>query len=230
MPYTGCTIAQAGSNLIISEDKRTVTRENNLDKTNNEAVGTPCTHFTVRVVRNCERLMVGFNTLENIRYANNSIEPDRKRVFTDQEEDRDQDIYTHWYNPPKKIPRRTGYYMIFENGKLHGEGIYNKPYGRDCFLPGTFITCVWRPSEATIRFYIEGVDYGVAFRNVPSGGLLPAFSVHSPDTCFELCDIPTPRAYTGCVIAHYEPEALVLSTDGRVIRKYGSPVIYHEDT
>ena len=162
MMYTGCTIAQAGSKLTLSEDKRTVTKAASSNDWNAAAVGTPCSKFSLRVDRNCRYLMVGFSTTASVDLEGSNHD------------------------------KNTGYYLILNSGYLCGIGHsrFGKDYASDCYAPGTVVTCEWRPAEGSIRFHVNGTDRGVAYTGVPSSGLLPAFDVWNANCCFELCANP----------------------------------------
>ncbi len=157
--YTGCTIAQAGSKLTLSKDKRTVTKAASSNCWDAAAVGTPCSKFSLRVVRKCTCLTVGFSTTASVNLEG----------------------FNHENN--------TGYYLNLFNGSLYGIGHSRaKAYTSGCSnAPGTVVTCEWRPAEGSIRFHCNGTDRGVAYTGVPSSGLLPAFDLYHADCCFERC-------------------------------------------
>lgn len=184
--YRDCIIARASSKLTLSADRRTVTK---VVSSGAAAVGTLCTKFSLRVVRNCRTLAVGFIATVNVDLEDGELDND------------------------------TGYYLFLRDGSLGGIGQYRaKAYSAHCYRPGTVITCEWQPRECTIHFYIDGDDRGVAFENVPSSGLLPVFDIADKDCCFELCENPSPTKYTGCTIEHAGSK-LTVSADKRTVTR-----------
>jgi hypothetical protein len=79
--------------------------------------------------------------------------------------------------------RTNGYYLYVNKGSLYSQnGEYDKPY---C-VPAVKCTVEAILHNQTIRFVVNGVDYGVAFQNV-RGDLYPAFELHDMGTKVEYC-------------------------------------------
>jgi hypothetical protein len=200
-PVDLCMIARSSSKLVLSNNKRTVTKPVSLGFLGSwessgssdsiaVAVGTACYNFSFCTVRNCRNLTVGF-------VADIDINPE-DQVGLDND---------------------TGYYLSLRDGCLYGIGHDGaKMYSVYDHRPGTVITCEWQPTEHTVRFYINGIDQGAAFENVLERSLLPAFEVVDEDCCFELCKNPGTLRYTGCTIKRAGPK-LALSADKRVVTR-----------
>ncbi|KAI8813284.1 hypothetical protein BJ742DRAFT_849614 [Cladochytrium replicatum] len=77
--------------------------------------------------------------------------------------------------------KQAGGYVLGSNAFLcHNTGVDNGPYthhfGQEWNAVGSVVECVLDMEERTLGYVINGVDYGVAFRGLPEGGVSPCFS------------------------------------------------------
>jgi hypothetical protein len=78
----------------------------------------------------------------------------------------------------------SGYYLKISDGRIRGQdGTHSKYCDEELSLPGTVIEVILK--DHTIRFLVNGKDYGVAFTNVAEN-VIPTFELFYQDSTIEL--------------------------------------------
>jgi hypothetical protein len=79
---------------------------------------------------------------------------------------------------------KSGYYLKISDGGIRGQdGTHSKYCDEELSLPGTVIEVILK--DHTIRFLVNGKNYGVAFTNVAEN-LIPTFELFYQDSTIEL--------------------------------------------
>jgi hypothetical protein len=102
---------------------------------------------------------------------------DRYSVSVDAADDINIGFTTGEVWDPNRYNCKNGWFIYTYDGALYGiGGIRDKPYASRIYA-GDIVTVIREGSN--IRFEINGVDKGVAFKNVPNQPLYPALDLYS---------------------------------------------------
>lgn len=97
-------------------------------------------------------------------------------------------IHKNVYGPNQMLFMKENAFVFYVyDGKLYGSGNYETPYvDRNPNPLGTVVQCMYNRGNHTISFAINGIDQGVAFRNVPDIELYALLELHGPETSVKL--------------------------------------------